>query len=542
MNTVAITRVRRTAPHARVRAAFVYGIAWILFSLVGYSRAGAAPADAPAPPAFDILELRVLGNSVLEQRDIERVVYPHLGPNRTLADVEAARAELEKLYHDRGYGTVFVDIPEQEVADGIVRLHVLEGRLDRSTVSGARYFSDRKIRAGVPEAQAGKVPNLPLLQAQIATLNAQSEDRSVVPVLKAGAAPGTVDLALKVDDHLPAHAAVEFNNQATPDTSALRTSLTLSYADLFGRLDNLSLQYQTAPRDTKNVGVFALTYSSLVSDNGARLTFLFVDSRSDVSTVGALAVLGRGQIYGLRLIEPLGIAAGATHAFTAGIDYKHFNQAVEVNPTTSLTTPIDYVNFSAAYAGGARSDTQTLVTGLTANFGIRQLVNDVDTFENKRFLARPNYFYVRGNADWSVGLPHGFSVLTRAYGQYSVEPIIGNEQYAIAGADGVRGYLEAEQLGDIGIKGTLQLGLPPLRLGTAAEFDTFGFYDYGRAELLQPLSGEVPTVSLRSAGAGVSVRLWKDVQGTVTWAVPLVAGPRTAAHDDRILFVVRGTW
>src|SRR6516165_10101607 len=70
-----------------------------------------AAAAATDEGRFDLQELRVLGNSVLTGRDIESTVYPFLGPGKTLKDVESARAALEKVYHDRGYGTVFVDIP-----------------------------------------------------------------------------------------------------------------------------------------------------------------------------------------------------------------------------------------------------------------------------------------------------------------------------------------------------------------------------------------------------------------------------------------------
>src|SRR5262245_35947781 len=79
---------------------------------------------------FDVFEYRVLGNTVLPTQSVERAVYPHLGEKRTLKDVEEARVALEKAYRDAGFGTVFVDIPEQDVDHGIVRLKVTEGKLN----------------------------------------------------------------------------------------------------------------------------------------------------------------------------------------------------------------------------------------------------------------------------------------------------------------------------------------------------------------------------------------------------------------------------
>src|SRR5262249_19215293 len=134
----------------------------LLVLLGGANTYGAAAEQSPvaAPSArFDVHEYRVLGNSVLSNRDIETALYPLLGDHKTIDDVQAARGALEKVYPDRGFATVFVDIPEQEVADKIVRLHVTEGRLHAVTISGARYFSDRKIVAALPAATVGKVPN-----------------------------------------------------------------------------------------------------------------------------------------------------------------------------------------------------------------------------------------------------------------------------------------------------------------------------------------------------------------------------------------------
>src|SRR5262245_29817787 len=110
-------------------------------------------AFAQEQSKFDVFEFRVLGNDVLPQIEVERAVYPFLGPDKSLQDVEAARVALETTYKNKGYGTVFVDIPEQNVENGIVRLRVTEGKLDRIRVQGATYVSAKEIRERLPAAQ-----------------------------------------------------------------------------------------------------------------------------------------------------------------------------------------------------------------------------------------------------------------------------------------------------------------------------------------------------------------------------------------------------
>jgi hemolysin activation/secretion protein len=506
------------------------------------------PADAAAGQTFAVMEYRVLGNTSLPSIDVERAVYPFLGPQRAMKDIEAARAELEKTYHDKGFGTVFVDIPEQSVEDGIVRLHVTEGRLRKVTVSGERYFSGREIKSQLPSAQQGTITNLPQLQKELLALNTQTPDRAVVPVLRAGPVPGTVDLDLKVQDHLPFHGSVELNNQQTPDTKPLRTLATLSYDDLFGSLDHFGLQYQGSPQAHSQVEVGVLSYVARVSARGL-LSFSFIDSDSNVATLGTLGVIGKGKIYGLHYTQMLQTSPATadspatSHSVTFGADYKDMKQSILTAPESSLNTPIAYINWSASYNASIRTRAQQWGFDLTGNFGIHGLANRTQDFANKRFNASPDYFYLRSDASVLSNLPWHFSGLIRLSGQYSAEPLINNEQFVVGGVDTVRGYLEAENLGDLGAHATVQLNSPELALfGRRLRFMNFVFFDAARVSTIDPLPGEPINGVLRSAGAGLNIIFMDQFTGVVTWADPLVEGPRTRSGDSRLLFSVRGTW
>ena len=61
----------------------------ILLARLPGMAADADEADqSKAEQHFDVMEYRVIGNTVLTNRDIERVLDPLLGPNKTLTDVE----------------------------------------------------------------------------------------------------------------------------------------------------------------------------------------------------------------------------------------------------------------------------------------------------------------------------------------------------------------------------------------------------------------------------------------------------------------------
>ena len=134
-----------------------------------------SPPVAPQQPStFDLFELRVKGSTKIDKKQLERTLYPFLGPKKNLETVDLARVALEDLYKAQGYQIVTVDIPEQDVKNGVVYLQVVEGKVSRLKVKDARYFSMGAIKAAVPELAEGNVPHFPTMQKQLAALTAES--------------------------------------------------------------------------------------------------------------------------------------------------------------------------------------------------------------------------------------------------------------------------------------------------------------------------------------------------------------------------------
>ena len=294
----------------------------------------------PSQPAtFDLFELRVKGNSLVDKKQLERTIYPFLGPKKSLDNVELARAALEELYRAQGYQTVSVDIPEQDVKNGIVYLQVVEGKVSRLRVKDSRYFSLGKIKAGVPELAEGNVPNFPKMQKQLAELSGQSPDRKIQPVLRAGETPGTLEVDLKVKDELPLHGKVELNGRNTSSTSLLRLVSSLRYDNLWQAMHSASLMYQVSPENSSEVDVWAGTYALPLFNTDARLAFYAVSSSSssNVAQVGGTTIIGTGSIYGARVVKPLPALVDYFHSVTLGVDYKDFKEEsywlYNTNPT-----------------------------------------------------------------------------------------------------------------------------------------------------------------------------------------------------------------
>jgi len=513
----------------------------------------AQPASAKQGPKFDIWQFLILGNHVLPRTTVEASVYPFLGPNRDFSTVQQAASALEKAYKHAGYETVFVSIPQQEVSNGVVRLQVTEGRLQWVHVHGARYFSDRRILAALPALTPGATPLLTALQTQLAQLNSQTADRVVTPVLKAGSRPGTVDVDLDVKDRLPVDASLSYDNRHTADTTPNRLTATLAYTNLWQRLDTLSLVYQTAPANTKNATVESASYLAHVPDATGLAAFSYTHTSSNVLALGTLGVLGSGNIYGLHWLQPLPSTVTLTQSLDAGADYKSVRTEVFPDSTASsgtgssstssapVTAPVHYLNWSATYAATWRLPSRTYTLSLGANFGVQDLVNKEQEFDVARYDASPDYLYLRFSGGTVQRLPAGFAVLGRLSGQWADSPLVNNEQFSLGGMSTVRGYLEAETLGDTGVAGTLELHTPDIghRLAPVLTNLYFlGFVDAGVATLLDPLPGQDYHTDLWSTGVGLQLAGPAGLSGSLDYAIPEENGIRTRKHHPRVDFSV----
>src|SRR5208337_3488849 len=103
----------------------------------------------------------------LTEKIIRDTLEDYKGANKTSADVEKARSALEKVYHDKGYPAVLVNIPEQTVEGGKVRLQVIESRIGKVRVTGNRYFTGEMILRQLPSLAPGKILYVPMVQKDL---------------------------------------------------------------------------------------------------------------------------------------------------------------------------------------------------------------------------------------------------------------------------------------------------------------------------------------------------------------------------------------
>ena len=493
-------------------AASRLGLFAILCGLLAPPAAAVANPD-PSMPHFDILEIDVEGNTQLADIEIERAVTPFLGEGKTLLDVQAARNALETAYHDAGYLTAVVSIPEQKVDDGSVILSVIEGKVDHLYVKGAEFHQASKLKQNLPQLAQGGVPYFPKVQSELDALN-RAADLKATPVLKAGRTPGTVDITLEVDDQLPLHGNLELNNRQSPGTRPLRLGGSVHYDNLWQAGHSLGLTAQTAPQASEQMQVLAANYVLPIDRKGDALALYAVHSSSNVP--GPTSVLNNSDIAGLRFALPLPPAGDYGHSLSVGFDYKNIHRVEAVvgdSASTTLQPAITYVPLVAAYngawlkPGGGTNFDSTLTLGIRGLFG-----NGEEEFDAKRPGASAQFASLRTGVQQTEAFGR-WSVSGRFEVQLASGLLLPNEQYAAGGVDNVRGYLESEQTGDRAVRISLELRSPSIQLGSDARplrLTGIGFYDAARLTSLQydpTTASSLPSLYYLLRGTGVGLRL-----------------------------------
>ena len=520
-------------------------LARICLAAGAFVAAATACAVQAQSQTVNINEYIVRGNTVLGARDIETAVYPFLGEGRSLADIEQARDALQQAYQQAGYQSVYVDLPEQQVEGGIVILQVSETKVGRVRVVGAEHHSPLAIRDAVSALQEGQVPDFDKAQAQLSQLN-RGGSRQVMPLVREGRLPGTLDVDLKVEDKSPWSGSLSFNNDYSADTTKTRAVGTISHDNLWQQGHSASLTWFTAPERRDDASVWSASYGMPLSSHWD-LGLSGYKSNSDIATVGGTNVLGKGHSFGLRLTYSPDYQAPWYHSFSMGLDYKRFNESIRFGGDND-DVPITYVPLTLGYSGYRYTEQSQSMVGLdlvAAPSSFMGITSDDDQFDYKRYRASPSFALLKLNGSHTQSVGRDWQVHGRVSGQIATGPLISNEQFSAGGSGTVRGYLAAERSGDDGYMGSIELRTPSLArwLGPRVnEWRFYAFADAARIRLQDPLPEQEAHFTLASVGLGSRIQLMDWLSANVDWGYPLRDGANTRKHNSHWHFNLRASF
>ena len=473
-------------------------------------------------PRFAISAYEVSGADFLPAADKDAVFAPYVGPAQTFDSIQRAVEALQKLLQDRGYHTARVFLPEQEVADGRIRLRVVVAVLGQLEVEGNNHHDVANIRASVPSLQPGVAPDTQAIGAELRVAN-ENPSKQTRLVFRQSRQDGEIDAVLRVADEHPFKFGLSLDNTGNETTGSYRAGVLAQYANLFNADHAVSAQVISSPGHTGDVLIAGLGYRWPLYGLGDSMDFALgysnVDSGSVATASGDYDISGSGRIASVRYNHYLNRWAEVDHKLIAGFDWRAYRNEIRSSGSngSSLIPDITVRPFSVAYVPAMRFES---FDGSASLSYARNVPGGADGSEEDfarpgiRQGADPGYSLIRFGANLNWRVDDDWVFRSALNGQWTNDLLIAGEQYGIGGADSVRGFAERAVAADTGVRGSVELLSP--NVAAPLGYDNLVtraliFVDGGAVRQNQPLAGEITSEAIGSWGIGLRASLGRSV-------------------------------
>lgn len=147
--------------------------------------------------AFMVKGIRVVGNTLLPDARLRSLVAGYEGRQLTLGDLDELADSISTAYLRAGYPLVRVYVPAQTMADGVVKLAVVEARYGKVVLDNQSKVKDGPLKATLAPLQSGQpVSNYTLERSLLLLSDIPGAQAS--SAIQPGDQPGTSDLMVGV--------------------------------------------------------------------------------------------------------------------------------------------------------------------------------------------------------------------------------------------------------------------------------------------------------------------------------------------------------
>lgn len=422
-------------------------------------------ASTPEILHFDILGFAVDGAILIGKDEFDRAVAPFTGKGKDFSDVQRALETVEELYASHGYSAVHVLLPEQELEAGTVHFQVIEGRYGKIIVKDNKFVSEQNALNAIPSLRNGGVPRAKQVGRELRLAN-ENPARQLNVVLKAGEKDDEVDANVLVTDSKPDLLTVTFDNSGSHETGRSRLSLAYRHANLFDRDHVAQVNVQVSPLYMDRVKVLGGSYKVPLYEQGHSVE-LFGGYSNVNSLVGTTNFQGGGLIFSSRYNIPLERWGSFDPRVSFGVDWRKFDKVKMTGIAQPLYNDIIVTPLSVAYSaqGKAGKGDVNFNTSFTMNVPLMSKGKSAD-FANYDLVnsTKPTTAYkaIRFGAGYTTAFGGDWQFRTAMNGQWSGDTLIQAEQMRLGGADGVRGFSEGSETGEVGVRYNIETYSPTL--------------------------------------------------------------------------------
>ena len=478
-------------------------------------------AGQDAPLAIAPARFEILGCTAFDAPALEAVLAPFKGRPLTTPDLLSLVEAIRRLYADAGYGTTEVGLPDQDFADGAVRIEVHEGRLEQVAIEGTLFYQPVFFRSRIE--RAARVPlDVPALYRVLERLQADPGVERIAAVLER-VGPGRHRLRVAVSERSPWSLEARYSNHRAPSVGSDGGRFVFQHPTLLGFGDRLLLEGQVS----EGLRDFGLRWDAPLGPLETRLFVAWRRGRADIveRDFEALEIEGRYESISLGLRHPLlwtprweawldvygdwrsGASSifGRIECFQADLR--------DCTPTvTALRASGELVRRTGRSIAVLRS---TLSLGLDALGATAERDGGDRDGEFVGWLLQGQWVSRLPDVP-ALPLFDGTQLGLRGELQLADDPLVAVEQIAVGGGTSVRGYRENQLVRDNGVVASAELRWPLVRSGFGRPIVMLvPFMDFGHA--WDRRSNRKEEDPIASTGLAVAVSPIEPLRAELSW-------------------------
>ncbi|MEB3177842.1 MAG: ShlB/FhaC/HecB family hemolysin secretion/activation protein [Nostocaceae cyanobacterium] len=483
------------------------------------------PTSTPDTITIPVRKIEVTGSSILTSKDIEPLTNSVEGRSVTLEELRKVADGISQLYLNRGYITSRAILEEQEIVDGMVKIRVVEGAIEKIEVEGTQRLNPSYIRSRI-QLGVGTPLNKDNLEDQLRLLRADPLFTSVEASIKPGSGQGQSIVTVRVKEARAISASVSFDNYAPPSVGSERLGGSISYRNLTGMGDEVSAAYYRSTNGGSNV--YDFNYRLPVNAMNGTLQLRVSPSNSKItdSQFAAFGIRSNSELYELSYRQPVIRNPREELALSAGFAVQNgqtflFNDTpfpFGIGPDADGNSRTRVLKFGQDYVKRDLQGAWAVRSQLNLGLGI------LDATTNSGSVPDGRFFSWLGQVQRVQQLGKKNLLIAQADVQLSPNSLLPSQQFVVGGGQSVRGYRQNARSGDNGFRLSLEnriaiarqkSGQPVLQL---APFIDMGAV-WNHPDNPNKLSNQT---FLAGAGLGVIWQPFSNLGLRADYALPLV--------------------
>lgn len=445
----------------------------------------APPAQVQLPPpGGPTITLKSVvfepSSEFLSPQELDAITAPYTGQKLDFAAISALVQAINDLYAAKGVVTAGAVLPAQTLADGVLRVQLVEGRQGVVSIVGGTRTRDDYLFDRITLARQSGVVDVPAAAKDIAFFN-RTNRAQVRLLLQPGAAFGFTDLTLGISEPAPYSIQYFLDNYGVRTTGHVEGGLSYRAYGLAGMDDSLMASLSAS------AGSFAgsANYEIPVTTSGTRVSLGYSGSKIGVvdGPTEPLDISGSSQVVSLTLSQPIvANTEWALLALASGSYGSSSSRAGEVSLVQTTTT-----KGSLGFALGYNNE--------TASFNLQPQV--VYAGSEDLLASMTRYITVGAvNASGTIRLADNLTLVARGASQYAGDQTLlpADLLFEIGGPSTVRGYPAEGVAGDSGYYVQTEL-----HWGISDNVDLYALTDFG-----QVFSTFPARTTMNSVGVGMT--------------------------------------